>query len=324
MVNLASLELAADPPDCVRRADSACGQVWDLTHTAWLAQVVEVIASPAKILVIIVAAIVIRLITHRAINRVVNSTVDRADSAGERSPTMVELATGFAVERRKQRAGAIGSILRSVASVTIFAIAFVMILGELGFDLAPVLATAGIAGVALGFGAQTLVKDVLSGIFMLLEDQYGVGDIVDVGEASGTVEAVGLRITTLRDVNGVVWYVRNGEVIRVGNKSQGWAVVNVDVPLPFGTDVEEAVAVLRPAVAEFAADETWAADVLEPPEVLGVEQMTPTGMLLRITVKTTTEAQWRVAREVRARAGAVLEEAGISVGLPMPPPPPAV
>ena len=115
-----------------------------------------------------------------------------------------------------------------------------MVLGEFGVDLAPILASAGIVGVAIGFGAQNLVKDFLSGMFMMLEDQYGVGDIVDLGQASGTVEAVGLRITTLRDVNGTVWYVRNGEILRVGNKSQGFAVAVVDVPVAHGTDVAEA------------------------------------------------------------------------------------
>ena len=121
-----------------------------------------------------------------------------------------------------------------------------LVLGELGVNLAPLLASAGIAGIALGFGAQNLVKDFIAGLFMLLEDQYGVGDVVDLGEASGTVEAVGLRITTIRDGRGVLWYIRNGEIVRVGNKSQGWALVVVDVPVGFA-GVEEAAAVLRAA-----------------------------------------------------------------------------
>src|SRR4029077_3961131 len=136
-------------------------------------------------------------------------------------------------ERRRQRAEALGSVLRSFVSVTIFSIAIMLILGELGVNLAPLIASAGIAGVALGFGAQNLVKDFITGLFMLLEDQYGVGDVVDVGEASGTVEAVGLRITTIRDARGVLWYIRNGEIVRVGNRSQGWALVVVDVPVGF-------------------------------------------------------------------------------------------
>ena len=135
-------------------------------------------------------------------------------------------------------------MLRSVVSVSIFIVAVMLVLGELGVQLAPLIASAGIAGIALGFGAQNLVKDFIAGLFMLLEDQYGVGDVVDVGEASGTVEAVGLRITTIRDARGVLWYIRNGEIVRVGNRSQGWALVVVDVPVGFA-GVEEATGVLR-------------------------------------------------------------------------------
>ena len=151
-------------------------------------------------------------------------------------------------ERRKQRAEALGSVLQSIASVTIFSIATMMVLSEFGVELAPLLAGAGIAGVALGFGAQNLVKDFIAGLFMLLEDQYGVGDVIDLGDVSGTVEAVGLRITTIRDARGVLWYIRNGEIIRVGNRSQGWAVVVVDVPVGFA-GVEEATEVLNAAAA---------------------------------------------------------------------------
>ena len=143
----------------------------------------------------------------------------------ERLPDSHDATTVFR-ERRRQRAEAIGSVLRSFATAVVFSIAVLLILGELGVNLGPLLASAGIAGVALGFGAQNLVKDFIAGLFMLLEDQYGVGDVVDLGEASGTVEAVGLRITTIRDGRGVVWYIRNGEIVRVGNKSQGWAVVD--------------------------------------------------------------------------------------------------
>ena len=126
-------------------------------------------------------------------------------------------------------------MLQSIASVSIFAVATMLVLGELGVQLAPLIASAGVAGVALGFGAQNLVKDFIAGLFMLLEDQYGVGDVIDVGEASGTVEAVGLRITTIRDGRGVLWYIRNGEIVRVGNRSQGWALVVVDVPIGFAS-----------------------------------------------------------------------------------------
>jgi small-conductance mechanosensitive channel len=195
----------------------------------------------------------------------------------------------------------------------IFAIAIMQVMSELGFDLAPLLASAGIAGLAIGFGAQNLVKDFITGLFMLLEDQYGVGDVVDVGAASGTVVAVGLRITTIRDGQGVVWYIRNGEIARVGNKSQGWALVVVDVPVGFA-GIEEATEILRTAVAGLDDDPAWREDLMEPPEVLGIEQINVDGAVLRTTVKTTSAAQWRVARELRRRLTEALEAARMGAG----------
>ncbi len=144
-------------------------------------------------------------------------------------------------------------MLLSFATATVFSIAGLMVLAELGIQLAPLLASAGIAGIALGFGAQTLVKDLLAGLFMLMEDQYGVGDAVDVGEASGVVESVGLRITSIRDARGVLWHVRNGEIVRVGNKSQGWALGIIDVPVGFAR-VDDATKILQDAGEEFAND----------------------------------------------------------------------
>src|ERR1700709_2523389 len=142
-----------------------------------------------------------------------------------------------------RRAEAIGSVLRNVASFGILGLAVVLVLGELGIDLAPIVASAGVVGVALGFGAQNLVKDFIAGIGIILEDQYGVGDVVDLGEAVGTVAAGGLRITRLSDAHGVVWYARNGEILRVGNKSQGFAQVVIDMPVAHDTDLERCRAV---------------------------------------------------------------------------------
>jgi len=186
-----------------------------------------------------------------------------------------------------------------------------LVLGEIGINLGPLLASAGIAGLAIGFGAQNLVKDFIAGLFMLLEDQYGVGDVVDLGEISGTVEAVGLRITTIRDARGVLWYIRNGEIIRVGNRSQGWALVVVDVPVGFA-GVEEATEVLQAAATSLREDPEYAADLLDDPTVLGVEQITVDGAVVRTTAKTASEAQWRVARELRRRLTEALENAGIT------------
>jgi len=201
-------------------------------------------------------------------------------------------------------------VLRSIGSAGIFLVAFLLVLGEFGINLAPLLAGAGIAGVAIGFGAQSLVKDFLSGIFMLLEDQYGVGDVIDVGEASGAVESVTLRSTRLRDVNGTVWHVPNGEIRRVGNMSQQWARAVVDVSVPYGTDVREATQVVREAAAVLRADDEWAPRIQADPEVLGVEALGADGMSLRVSVQTEPGQQWAVMRELRLRLREALDSSG--------------
>jgi small conductance mechanosensitive channel len=315
-----------------------CKWIYDVTGESWLAESSYVILlKPLKIILILLVAIVARFLLHRAIDRLVRSTAK--DSVPtilrplrERIPTALA-DSGVFPERRRQRAEAVGSVLRSAVTAVIFSIATLLILGELGFNLAPLLASAGIVGVAVGFGAQSLVKDLLSGLFMLLEDQYGVGDTVDLGEASGVVEAVGLRITTVRDAQGILWYVRNGEIIRVGNRSQGWAMAIVDMPIGYA-GVEEATAVLRQAAASLAEDPEYAADFIDPPEVVGVEQITVDGAVIRTVAKTTADAQFQVVRELRRRLAEALDTAGIAAriaasrtylrpGMPSAPPPPS-
>ncbi|HEY0487673.1 MAG TPA: mechanosensitive ion channel family protein [Mycobacteriales bacterium] len=298
---------------------SLCETVYDWTHNAWVADSSDwLIAKPAKIVLIIVVALAARWVAHRFISRATRSNGHVRIPAvlqplRHRAPgSLVAAGRQLLNERRRQRAETIGSVLRSGVSALIAAIAVMEILHELGLDLAPLIASAGIAGVALGFGAQNIVKDVLSGMFLILEDQLGVGDNVDLGQASGTVEAVGLRTTRVRDGNGVAWYVRNGEIVRVGNKSQGWALVTIDVPLPFGTPLDKAQEVLSRVTEEFAEDPAFADDLLEAPAVLGVEDITSTGMTLRLTAKTTTDAQGRVGRELRRRVTDALEDAGLA------------
>lgn len=301
---------------CTQDGSTLCGQIFQITHNEWLANQYWLVTKPLKILLILVIAFVVRYLLRRLINRV--TTLPRGNGNGrlpallrplrERAPEVLGSAV---IERRRQRAKTIGSVLRSLATFLIYGLAFILVLGELGLDLGPIIASAGIIGVAIGFGAQNLVKDFLSGIFMMVEDQYGVGDVVDVGEATGTVEAVGLRITTLRDVKGTVWYVRNGEVLRVGNSSQGFAVALVDVPVGYSADVELASTVLIAAATTAAETETLAPHVLEPPEMLGVESVTPETITLRLTVKVRPGKQWVVQRALRAQLLAALEEAGI-------------
>ncbi|WP_246477315.1 mechanosensitive ion channel family protein [Actinokineospora xionganensis] len=299
-----------EPPKCFEN-DSWCTQVYKLTENQWLAASANwLIAKPVKIAMILLIAFVIRLIARRLIERLTSGNGNMPKllrPLRERAPQALTMLS----ERRAQRAKTIGSVLNSILSFAIYGLAFILILGELGVNLAPIIASAGIVGVALGFGAQHLVKDFLSGIFMMLEDQYGVGDNVNLGEAIGTIEAVGLRVTTLRDVNGTVWYVRNGEILRVGNSSQGFAVAVLDLPVGYSADVDQVTTILSRVAAEVAADETFAKDVIEPPEVLGVEKVTPESITMRMTVKVRPGRQYAVQRALRARAMAAVEEAGI-------------
>jgi len=302
-------------PSC--RKDLLCDTVWDLTGWSWFAEgSLYVLIKPLRIALIIAIAMLVRYLVHRTIRRLVRSTAEGAvptilKPLRERIPTTASSSASIFPERRRQRAEAIGSVLRSMVTAAVFTVAVLLVLSELSFDLAPLLASAGIAGVAIGFGAQALVKDLIAGLFMLLEDQYGVGDLVDLGEATGTVEAVGLRITTVRDVRGVLWYIRNGEIIRVGNKSQGWALVIVDMPIGFAGS-EEAISVLRVAAESVAADPELAPSFVEPPEVLGVQEVTVEGAVIRTIAKTSADGQWAVGRELRRRLTEALEASGIT------------
>jgi len=190
-------------------------------------------------------------------------------------------------------------------------------MGQLDIDLAPLIAGAGVGGIALGFGAQSIVKDFLSGLFMLIEDQYGVGDIIDVGDATGTVENVSLRSTTIRDVYGTVWYVPNGEILRVGNFSQLWSRALIDVEVSYDTDLELAQGVIQRVADEMWRDPEWGGDeLMERPEVWGVQDLGASGVALRLVVKTEPSQQWAVERELRLRLKEALDAAGIEIPFP--------
>jgi small conductance mechanosensitive channel len=290
-------------PECADDAGSWCARFYEWTSSDFLARSADAIVSgTVNITLIVLFALVARWLLHRAINRLVDgATSSRLSRLLGRAPR-IRAANGSppASQRRALRAKTMGSVLRSISSTVVLVIAAIMVLAEFGVALAPILASAGIVGVAVGFGAQNLVRDFLSGMFMLLEDQYGVGDIVDLGEANGVVEAVGLRITTLRDVNGTVWYVRNGTIARVGNKTQGYAVAVVDVPVAHGADIPAAIELLTTVAGERLAEADMAEDVLEPPKVLGVEQVGSEGVTLRLTVRVNPGRQFAVQRALNA------------------------
>ena len=209
-----------------------------------------------------------------------------------------------------------GDLLKSVVTGVLIAVFGTMILSQLGVNIAPIIASAGILGIALGFGAQSLVKDFLSGVFMIFEDQYGVGDVIDVGEAIGTVEAVSLRVTRLRDLDGTVWYVPNGEILRVGNKSQNWSRAVVDVGVGYDEDLARAKRVLGEVAHDLWEDEDYRSVIIEEPEVTGVEALAVDAITLRVLVKTPPMEQWAVARELRQRIKARFDHEGIEIPFP--------
>jgi len=270
------------------------------------------VGAPLMVVCIIVGAIVLRWLVVRAIDRAVHAMEHREGPARvSRAGRVLREATGLDSERRKQRAATMGSILRSISTILIFGIAGLTVMGRLGVPLAPLLASAGVGGVALGFGAQSLVKDFLSGIFMIMEDQYGVGDVVDTGQAIGTVEEVTLRVTRVRDAQGVVWYVRNGEILRVGNKSQGYASIFIDIPIGSDQSVETALQVLRTVVAQVHDRSPWTEKLLEEPVVAGVESMSGGMVTLRVVATCVPNEQYAVAREIREQSKVALDRAGV-------------
>jgi small-conductance mechanosensitive channel len=304
---------------CGQDPGAACLWVFRTTDSAVAAGAADwVVTKPLKILLVAALAVVLYRLVARAIGRFIEgvrtaSVQRRLEAVGEVAPGSL-VAPGPVNARAVQRAETMGAVLRSIAKAAIGTVAVLTVLGEFGVNLGPLIAGAGIAGVALGFGAQSLVKDFLSGIFMLVDDQFGVGDIVDVGEASGLVEGVSLRTTRLRDVEGTVWHVPNGEIRRVGNKSQQWSRALLDVQVAFETDVDQATRVIKAAADEVWHSEEVGPSVLEEPEVWGVEGFGPTGIAIRLVVKTQPADQWKVLRELRSRIKVALDREGIGFG----------
>ena len=237
-----------DMPAACQRSDSySCAAVYDWTGNESLAHSAAwLIGKPLAILGILMVAVLVRWLATKAIDRVI-----------KRAETTPLPGLKHTHNRRAQRARSLGTLLKSITTTVIFGIAFVMVLSEVGMNVAPILASAGVLGLAIGFGAQNLVKDFLSGVMMMIEDQYGVGDAVDLGEAVGTVENVGLRVTRVRDVDGTVWYVRNGEILRVGNQSQNWARTVLDITVSYAEDLDHVREVLADVAHGLWDDEDY-------------------------------------------------------------------
>ena len=313
--------VAGDGSFCGLLRDVGVGESWARTLTGYGDTVLQVV-------LIVVVGIVARFLLHKAIGRLAEGIasgrtgVGRPGTHADGGQRSLARAAGLGEvaplvgERRQQRARTIGSVLKSITTGVVAVVVVLMLLGVFGINLAPLIAGAGIVGVAVGFGSQTLIKDFLSGIFMIVEDQYGVGDVIDVGEAVGAVEAVGLRVTRLRSVDGTVWYVRNGEIQRVGNQSQGWARAVLDIDVAYHEDVTRVQDLLRDVGRELFADADWRPLVLEEPEVWGIEALSADSVVVRLVIKTAPLEQWRVAREARRRIKARFDREGIEIPFP--------
>jgi len=298
-------------PECASDPGSLCQWVWDNTGADYLASNSDEFVSTAlHILLILLIAFAVRFLIYRAINRLTRLSNNDDTSAAMRplrAGARFALAGGMDADRRAQRTQAVGSLLKSVTSFVVICVAGVLILAELGFDVAPILTSAGIAGVALAFGAQNLVRDFLAGIFMTLEDQYGVGDTVDLGSASGTVVAVSLRTTTLRAGDGTIWHVRNGEVLRVGNSSQGQAVVTIPVTVPYDSDTDRAATIALQQATGVAESPEFESSIVEPPTLLGITDVAPGTITLGIQATVVTGDKDGYTRAARAAIRSAFE-----------------
>jgi small-conductance mechanosensitive channel len=300
-----------------------CEQLYDLTDgNRVIPNVVETILHVA---LIVFAAWIASLLARRFLSRTVARLVAPDRTAATR--TLNRIGAGSIVAepigltdepdpRRAARLTSISTVVGSTATVIIWTIAGIVALGELGVDLAPLIAGAGIAGIALGFGAQSLVQDCIAGLFMLVEDQYGIGDVVDLDEATGTVERISLRTTVLRGVDGTVWHVPNGQVNRVGNKSQLWSVALVDVDVAYDCDLSAARRTIIECVAEVCARDEWRDKVQDDPQLLGVEALGADGITIRVTIRTEPGAQWALQRALREEIKIALDAAGIEIPFP--------
>lgn len=297
----------------------ACRKVYEWTDNTTLAGVAEwLVARPLAILGVVVLAIVASRISRWAIKRIMQRMADpatarRREWLRQKTPNVL-LRTEEWNLRAEARVQTLTVVFRSVASLFIWLVAFVWILDIIGINFGPLIAGAGIVGVALGFGAQNVVRDFLAGFFIILEDQLGVGDIVDLSpEAVGTVEKVTLRSTRLRDVNGTVWHVPNGQIMRVGNKSQEWARALIDVDVSYESDIERAQALIAETAEAMAADGKWQHEILERPEVWGIEALGPNSVTVRLVVKTRPSSQFAVMRELRLRIKRAFDASGIVI-----------
>ena len=314
---------------CGSEPGFVCEWIWDVSGNERLAEIVAWgVEKPLKILLILLGAYIANRILKKAISTVVERLVqerpliedeEKSDAlvarVGRRAKAKLQKNRERA-ERSRQRAKTLGGLLSTVATLTTCSLGLLLVLGEIGFDLGPLIAGAGIVGFAVGFGAQSAVSDFIAGIFILVEDQYAEGDFVDLGEASGTVERVSLRTTVLRDVNGAVWVVPNGEIRRVCNSSQIWARSVLDIDVAYDTDIDLAASVIKEVADELWKEDLETATIIEEPEIWGVQNFGADSISIRLAVKTEAGEQWSTARKIRARLKRAFDQNGIEIPFP--------
>jgi len=309
-----------------------CRKVFEWTDNSDVAGVATwLVDRPVKVAVIALLALVIRRLVHRAIDGLIDRLMSERSSEERDAVEAAEASTGTLrrdllteklaslrerTERARQRAKTLGVLFKSIASAVIGVVTIMMLLGEFDINLGPLIAGAGIVGVAIGFGSQALVGDLLSGIFMLIEDQYGVGDVIDAGEATGTVESVGLRTTRIRDVRGTLWHIPNGEIRRVGNMSQVWARAILDIDVAYDTDLDLAMETIKSAADGLWEEQLEEATIVEEPVISGVQNFGADAVTIRLSVRTEPAEQWSTGRVLRKRIKEAFDEVGIEIPFP--------
>ena len=298
----------------IHLADESTQAETDETFWTWFTGFWGTALSAA--IVVVVAAVIHFVgsrIIRRSVARWIASGRSREDSLTDTPEATVELQVMIMSQRREQRAHAVGQLLNSVLLVIVWGTAGLIVMTQVGVNIAPIMASAGVVGVALGFGAQTLVKDYLSGFFMIVEDQYGVGDLVDVGEVTGRVEEVQLRITRIRDPSGVVWYVRNGEILRVANQSQGWTMASAVIPVSYDADLAEIRQVVIEVGNDMFNDPETRERMLGRPTFAGVEAVSGEAVYVKILAKARGGQQIPLTRELRERLKSAFDAHGVIV-----------
>ncbi len=271
--------------------------------------------TPITLAIIILAALVCRWLLRKGVDWVIGWMLRRAEKRRSSETTHGGIAlgelTGLNAERQTQRTTTVGRLLSNIGVALIVAVAVLWGFDSVGIKLTPILASAGVVGIALAFGAQTLVKDLLSGLFLIFEDQYGVGDVVEINNVKGTVEDVGLRVTRIRDFDGLIWYIRNGEIITVGNRTQGVATSLTDITVHASEDPQVVIRVLNMVIREVDEDPQFSDSLLETPTVLGVTDITGDQMTFQISTKCVAQTQFEVIRTLRRKVKDAFDEARI-------------